>query len=194
MDMSDDSYKRRLKDIYEDHPGQISFENFYQSQIIWDETMAHSAARFLEERPDHQIIILAGVEHIMYGSGIPSRLRRLTGRDYVTLINGTFDRDIGTYVLFPEPLKPPFTAKLGVIAQESAGMVHVTNFPPDSPALKSGLSKGDIITSVDGWKIQTINDIKIALFDKEPGQTVSVKVVRKRLLFGARELEFNLSL
>jgi aminopeptidase N len=194
MNMSDESYKKRLKDIYEEHPGKISFEDFYQSQIIWDETMAHSASRFLEERPDYHIVILAGVEHIMYGSGIPNRLHRLTGRDYVTLVNGTFDRDIGTYVLFPEPLEPPFTAKLGVTVQESAGIVSVTDFSPDSIALKSGLSKGDIIATVDGRKIQTTSDIKIALFDKEPGETVSVKVVRKRFLFGERELEFSLPL
>ena len=45
MDMSDESYKKRLKEIYEDHPRGITFDNFYQSQILWDETMAHSAAR-----------------------------------------------------------------------------------------------------------------------------------------------------
>jgi len=194
MDMSDDLYKKRLKEVYEDHPGHISFEDFYQSQIIWDETMARSAARFLEDRPDHHMVVLAGVEHVMYGSGIPNRIRRRTGRDYVTLINGSFDRDIGTYVLFPKTLKPPFTAILGVIVLETGGMVHVTDFSPDSVALKSGLNKGDIIISVDGWKVQTVSDIKIALFDKEPGQTVAVKVLRKRFLFGSRELEFNLSL
>jgi len=194
MDMSDELYKKRLKEIYEDHPDHIPFKDFYQSQIIWDETMAHSAARFLEERPDHHMIVLAGVGHIMYDSGIPNRVHRLAGKDYVTLINGTFDRDVGTYVLFPKPLKPPFTAKLGVIVQESEGMVHVTDFSPDSIALKSGLNKGDIITSVDGRKIKTVSDIKIALFDKEPEQTVIVKVVRKRFLFGSKELEFNISL
>lgn len=194
MDMSDESYKKQLKKVYEDHPDTMTFENFYQAQILWDETMAQSAARFLEERPDHRMVVLAGVEHIMYGSGIPSRIRRRTGRDYVTLINGTFGSDIGTYVLFPKPLKPPFTAKLGVIVRESDGMVLIDAFSPESVALKAGLKEGDIITSVNGWKIQSVNDIKIALFDKEPGQTVSVKVVRKRFLFGSRKLEFHVSL
>ncbi len=194
MDMTDESYKERLKAVYEDHPGKLTFENFYQSQILWDETMAHSAARFLKEHPDYQMIVLAGVEHIMYGSGIPSRIHRLIGRDCVTLINGAFDRNIGTYVLFPKPLKPPFTAKLGVIIRESGGMAQVSAFSPDSVALKSGLKEGDIITDLDGWKIQTVNDIKIALFDKAPGQTIKVNVVRKRFLLGDRNLEFYISL
>ena len=192
--MTDESYKKRLKAVYEDHPGELTFENFYQSQILWDETMAHSAARFLKEHPDYQLIVLAGVEHIMYGSGIPSRIHRLIGRDYVTLINGSFDRDIGTYVLFPKPLKPPFTAKLGVIIKESDGRVQVSAFSPDSVALQSGLKEGDIITSVDGWKIQTINDIKIALVNKEPGQTIKVNVIRKRFLLGESERAFHISL
>ncbi len=71
MDMSDKSYEKRLKEVYENHPHGTTFENFYQSQILWDETMAHSAARFLEEHPDYQMVVLAGSEHIMYGSGIP---------------------------------------------------------------------------------------------------------------------------
>jgi aminopeptidase N len=194
MDMSDETYRKRLKDVYEDHPGKLTFENFYQSQILWDETMAHSAAQFLKEHPDRQLVVLAGVEHIMYGSGIPSRVHRLAGKDYATLINGTFDRDIGTYVLFPKPLDPPFTAKLGVIIQESKDAVHVTDFTPDSIAQKSGIEKGDIIVSVDGGKIQTISDLKIALFDKRPAETINVKVKRSRFLFGTSELEFNISL
>ncbi len=194
MDMSDESYKKRLKEVFEDHPGHLSFENFYQSQIIWDETMAHSAAGFLEQHPDHHMVVLAGVEHIKYGSGIPSRVRRLTGKDYVTLINGTFDEKIGDYVLFPQSLKPPFTAKLGVLVQESAGKVQVTAFTPDSLAEKAGLKEGDTIASVDGWKIQTLSDVKIALFDKAAGQSVRVKVVRKGFFFGESELEFNFPL
>lgn len=194
MDMSDESYKKRLKEVYEDHPPGTTFENFYRSQILWDETMAHSAARFLEKQPDFQMVVLAGVEHIMYGSGIPTRLHRLTGRDSVTLINGSFDRDIGTYVLYPKPLDPPFTAKLGVITKESDGAVVINDFLPDSLALKAGLRVGDIITTVNGRKIEAVSDIKIALFDKEPGQTVSVEVIRKRFLLGDRKIEFAVNL
>lgn len=194
MNMTDESYRRRLKKVYEDHPGDITFENFYQSQILWDETMADSAARFLKEHPGYQLVVLAGVEHIMYGSGIPIRVFRRSGRDYVTLINGSFDRDIGTYVLFPKPLDPPFTPKLGVITKESGGRVEIASFTEESAALKTGLKEGDVITSVDGCKIQTVNDIKIALFDKGPGQTVLVNVERKRFLLEERELEFSLTL
>jgi hypothetical protein len=70
---------------------RTTFDNFYQSQILWDETMAHSAAAFLKENPEYQLVVLAGEEHIMYGSWIPHRLNRLrsqsrteSGRCYCT--------------------------------------------------------------------------------------------------------------
>ncbi len=194
MDMSDESHKQRMKDVFEDHPPGIAFDNFYQSQILWDETMAHSAARFLEEHPEVQMVVLAGDEHIMYGSGVPDRIHRLTGKDPVTLINGVFDKDVGTYVLFPEPLNPPYTAKLGVIVKEADGVVHVDDFSTDSPASQAGIREGDIISSIDGGKIEALSDMKIALFDKKPGQTISVKVVRKNFFLGKRILEFYLTL
>jgi hypothetical protein len=194
MDMSDESYKKRLKEVYEDHPRGSTFENFYQSQIVWDETMAHSAARVLEEKPDSQMVVLAGANHIMYSSGIPGRIHRLIGRDYVTLIMGGFGRDIGTYVLFPRPVEPPFTARLGVIVKEADGVVTINEFSPDSLALKAGLKEGDIITFINGRRIEAVSDLKIALFDKEPCQTISVKVVRKRFLLVDTKLEFNITL
>lgn len=194
MNMADEPYRERLRDVYEEHPAGTAFENFYQSQILWDETMAHSAARFLEERPDYQLVVLAGAEHIMYGSGIPNRVRRLTNREYSTLINGSFDVGIGSYVLFPAPLDPPFTPTLGVIAKESGGRVSIASLPPESAALKAGLKEGDVITFVDGWRIETVSDIKIALFDREPGQTISVKAARKSFFRGSKELEVRLEL
>ncbi len=194
MDMSDDAYETRLRDIFEMHPRGTQFDNFYQAQILWDETMAHSAADFLREHPDSQLVILAGAEHVMYDSGIPQRLQRLTGKEFATLINGNYDVDIGSYVIFAEPISPPFSAKLGVVLQKKNGRVIVQDLPPDSPALRAGMKKGDAILAVDGWKIEEIEDVRIAIFDKRPYESVRVKVVRKRLLLGEKELEFELQL
>jgi aminopeptidase N len=194
MDMYDNAYRKMLMEIFENHPPGPAFANFYQAQILWDETMAHSAADFLERSPDYQIVILAGEGHIMYGSGIPQRLNRLTGKEYVTLINGTFDDDIGNYVIFADPVEPPFSAKLGVLLNKKDGHVVIEGIAPGSPALKAGLKKEDILVSVDGWKIETVDDAKIALFDKKPFENVQVKVTRKRFLFGDQELEFNVPL
>ncbi len=194
MDMSDAAYRTRLRAVFEDHPPGTTFDNFYQSQILWDETMAHSAADFLKEKPGYQLVVFAGQEHVMYDSGIPQRLKRLTGREYATIINGDFDGGIGNYVVFSNPLSPPFSAKLGVILQKRDDGVVIEDFSRDSAAAKAGLTKGDAIISVDDWKIETTDDVRIALSDKKPYESAHIKVKRKRFLFGERQLEFNVPL
>ena len=194
MNMADGAYRKRLEEIFREHPAGADFRNFYQAQILWDETMAHSIERFLEKKPDYQMVVLAGAEHIMYGSGIPNRAYRLTGRKFVTLINGEFDEGVGDYVLFPPEKKAPFTAKLGVMVDDSSGTVVVKSLLSGGPALKAGMKKGDVITSVDGWKVQEISDIPIGLLDVEPGETVKVTALRKGFLFfGKKKMEFDLS-
>ncbi|MEJ2685393.1 MAG: ChaN family lipoprotein [Candidatus Sulfobium sp.] len=192
MNMADEAYRKRLKEIFQGHPAGADFENFYQSQILWDETMAHSIAEFLKKKTDYQMVVLAGAEHIMYDSGIPNRAYRLTGRKFVTLINGEYDQGVGNYVLFPKEMKAPFTAKLGVMINDKSGRAVIEDLVPGA-ALKAGMKKGDIITSVNGWKVKEISDIKIGLLDVKPDQTVKVTALRKRFLFGEKKMEFDLS-
>ncbi len=193
MDMSDESYRNRLKEIFDQHGNQgfDNFNYFYQSQILWDETMAHSMDEFLKHNPDYHMVVLAGAGHIMYDSGIPKRAYRLDGKDYATLIQNpdTIDENIGNFVLFPKSQLPLPTMQLGIFPAEADGRVKITNVESDSAAEKAGLKADDIFISIDGWKIETIDDLRISLFDKKEGDTIKVKVLR----FG-RELEFNVTI
>ncbi|MGQ9571003.1 MAG: ChaN family lipoprotein, partial [Thermodesulfovibrionales bacterium] len=199
MDMYDEAYKERLKTVFELHEKSRikDFEYFRQSQILWDETMAHSIAEFMNDNPDYQMIILAGEQHIIYDSGIPKRAFRLNGKDYATLINGIsekFDNDIGDFILFPKSIAPPVSPRLGVLLKEEKGRVWVEDFLPKSIASRTGIKKGDTIISVDNWKIESVEDVKIALFDKKEGDKVKVKVVRKKFLRGKKTLELEVIL
>ncbi len=194
MDMSNDRYRRELEEIYAGHPQGTGFENFYQAQILWDETMARSVAEFLKGNPGYQMVVMAGMGHIMNGYGIPDRFFRRTGKKYVTLVSGAFDRDIADYVLFPEAQEPPVSGKLGVLLAEKDKTAEIADFTPGSPAKKAGLRAGDRIVSIDNWKVESVPDAKIALFDKLPGQTVSVKVIRRRFLIGSTEITVNVTL
>ncbi len=196
MDMSNVKYRKELEEIYAMHPQGTGFDNFYQAQILWDESMARSVAGFLKKKPDYQMVVLAGAGHIMNGYGIPDRFARRTGKKYVTLVNGSFsfDPDIADYVLFPKPQAPPVSGKLGVIIENKNKTVKITGFTPGSPARKAGLFTGDTIVSIDDWKVGSVADARIALFDKLPGQTVSVTVVRKRFLFGGKTLTVKVTL
>lgn len=198
MDMSDENYKSILKEVFSSHRNHESrnFEYFMQSQILWDETMAHTAAEFMAKNPDYQMVILAGVGHIMYGSGIPNRLKRINGKDYVTLIpvSENTDKKIADYILFPEQLPAPSTLKLGLILKETETGVRIEDIIPGSRVKNSGLKKGDVILALDDWNIEDINDIKIFMFDKKDGDTVKIKAKRKKFLSGYQLLELTTTL
>ncbi|MGB9716578.1 MAG: ChaN family lipoprotein [Thermodesulfovibrionales bacterium] len=199
MDMHDEAYKERLKKAYELHEKSRikDFEHFRQSQILWDETMAHSIAEFMENNPDHQMIVIAGEQHIIYGSGIPKRTFRINRKDYATIVNGISDKldsDIGDFVLFPESISPPVSPKLGVLLKEEKGKVWIDDLLPDSIASKAGIKEDDILISIDDWKIESVEDVKIALFDKREGDKIKVKVVRKKFLRGEKTLEMEVTL
>jgi uncharacterized iron-regulated protein len=92
-----ESYRQLMSEIYEQsHQGKgnsRSFERFFQAQVVWDETMAESIAKFIQANPDFQVVVLAGKGHIAYEYGIPSRVsRRLEGVVQRTiLLNPTED-------------------------------------------------------------------------------------------------------
>lgn len=56
--------------------------------------------------------------------------------------------------------------------------VLISRVEEDTPAGKAGLRAGDVIIAVDGKGIAAQGDIGSALSDRDPGDTVAVKIVR----------------
>ena len=195
MDMSDEGYRQHLKEIFENHKslGTKNFDNFYQAQILWDETMAHSADTFLRKNPGYQMVVLAGVGHIVRGAGIPKRAFRMNGKDYVTLIPsiGAPDEEAGDFILFPDHITPPETVTLGIILKKTSGAAGIEKVQPSSVAEKAGLKEDDVLVSIDDWKIEDIDDVRIALSDKKHGEKIIIKALRKKFLLGYAEVELN---
>jgi uncharacterized iron-regulated protein len=66
------------------HGNSADAERFFLAQVLWDETMAEGIAKFVKANPDYQVVVLAGQGHIIYGYGIPSRVkRRLEGKKLI---------------------------------------------------------------------------------------------------------------
>lgn len=81
IDRSNTKYRDLLFATYRQHQQQAtanskSFERFYEAQLLWDETMAATAAAYYRQHPRQPLIIIAGQAHISYGHGIPSRVSR----------------------------------------------------------------------------------------------------------------------
>ncbi len=199
MDLSDEAYRNRLKDVFKMHSGSKNFEFFLQSQVLWDETMAESIDRYFSDNPDFRkdgtMIVIAGAGHLTYGSGIPKRAFRRNGLDYTIIVSDTtVDREIADYILFPKALEEPASPKLGVLLKEEGDRVVITGFPPESPSEKAGLAAGDVITALDGDAVEAVEDMRLHLFYRKKGDTVRVRVARKAILFGERELDIYVKL
>lgn len=199
MDRGNEAYVERLRRIYSLHRGQGpgDFERFLDVQLLWDEGMADRAARYLREHPDHRLVVLAGSGHLMYGAGIPKRLSRRVPVDSVIVLNGEqpdISPDMGDYLLLPEPIDLPRPGRLGVLLESGDEGVQVGSFAPHSAGAAAGMKEGDVILGLAGEPVTRYADVKIALWDKKPGDKVTVSLRRKRWLLGNKNLDVQVTL
>jgi hypothetical protein len=76
----------------------------------------------------------------------------------------------------PEP--PPARPWLGVYLSEEEDVVTITGMRDGGPAAKAGVKEGDRVVEVDGQVVHTAGDIRRALRDREPGDSVPMKIER----------------
>lgn len=67
--------------------------------------------------------------------------------------------------------------------------VYVSKITINGPAYNSDLKEGDVITSIDGKKLNTINDLREYIYRKSPGDNIKLSLNRAE-----RELEIELVL
>lgn len=88
LDFDDFHHKAHYMPFFQNSRNPERAERGYRIMTLWDEAMAHHAARFLAD-PDnanHQLIVIAGSGHMNYGFGIPKRTFRRIPHSHVTLL------------------------------------------------------------------------------------------------------------
>jgi uncharacterized iron-regulated protein len=197
MDFSDDKYRERLKEVFEQHKGSgnKNFDFFYQAQVLWDETMAESVDEFLRKNQDFAMVVIAGGGHLAFGSGIPKRSFRRNGLPYSIVLNDAeVDKDAGDYLILTEELEGVTAPKLMAVLQATENRVSVLDLPEDSISKKAGVRAGDIILALDGEPVQSVEDVKLLLFYKQKGEAVTAKVLRKRFFLADKIMQFEVKL
>jgi len=85
-----------------------------------------------------------------------------------------------------ESLTPALAKSFGL--QDSNGAL-VGDVTKDGPAGKSGLQRGDVITGLNGQKVEDANDLRLRVSQTAPNTPVQLKVVRD-----GQQKEFNVTL
>lgn len=191
-------YRDRLKTAFDQHPEirHMNFENFVEAQLVWDESMAARAARYLDENPSRPLVVLAGGGHVVR-SGIPARFERRSGVHPAVVLQGDNEPNSpeeADYLLVSQPIELPPGGRLGVMLDTKDNRVVVSGFSDDSAAKEAGILERDKIVKLDGQLIKSFADLKILLMNKRPGDAVAVTVERAGTGTMTREADFDLTL
>ena len=187
-------YRKRLSVIHTRHsnsPHGSSFNGFLQAQSMWDETMAESIVNYLQAHPEKQMVVIAGTGHVYKDSAIPPRVaRRMMVRQSVLSADNGMDRGLEEgkkidYLMFTEAVELPAAGKIGVVleeiqkSEEAPAHIKIIRISPHGKAGRAGLRENDIILTVDDFPVTTVGDLKAGLMDKDPGESVTLRIQRK---------------
>ncbi len=178
IDLSNRVYKEELLKFFGTnmHMTKSKMKNLdfiYQSQILWDQTMADSINKYLTANKDQSMIVLVGSGHLKMRHGIPDRVPY---SQTVILQDEDAQPKSADFILFTDAIETKQAPKLGVGLEFSK--LIVTKVAEKSLAEKLGLKKGDLILEIDGEKVKDIFELKLELFFKKEKEPISLTYKR----------------
>lgn len=189
-----EGYSERLSFIHNIHVqgshGSGAESGFIQAQGIWDETMAENISDFLIKQPEYRMVVLAGSQHTRKDSGIPPRVARRIQVEQASVLNIYNDNppvsldQVADYFFLSAPAELPPSARIGVVlsteTEDGRSFQKITELSPHGKATAAGLLAGDIIKEINGLPVSDMADLRIAMLDAGAGETVEIKVIRKK--------------
>ena len=201
MDLDDPYHRAFIEGIFGGHSGGSDrLDAFYRIQVLWDETMAQTAAEYLQSPAGKgkRLVVLAGGNHVRYGFGIPRRVFRRLPLPYAIVDPWAVEipeekREKMMDVDVPEiPIRAADVywatgyedlegerVMLGVqIENAEGGGVRVKGVLPESAAAQAGVREGDVIVAVDGAPVEEMFDLTYQVGLHKPGDKGTLEVVR----------------
>jgi len=200
MDRTDPYHRNSVKAVFGGHAhGDKGFERFYETMLIWDETMAQSISTYLSspQGTGKKMVVFTGGFHVNYGFGVPRRVFRRLPEPYEIVMPYTTEvpenrKDI---LMDVQPVSIPLyladfiwavgyedledqNVHLGVQVEKTEKGVAVRKVMPDSTALKIGIREGDIIVSFEGQAIIKPSDLTHLMSFKHPGDHANLTILR----------------
>ena len=201
MDLDDPYHRAFIEGIFGGHSGGSDrLDAFYRIQVLWDETMAQTAAEYLQSPAGlgKRLVVLAGGNHVRYGFGIPRRVFRRLPLPYAIVDPWAVEipeekREKMMDVDVPEiPIRAADVywatgyedlegerVMLGVqIENAEGGGVRVKGVLPESAAAQAGVREGDVIVAVDGTPVEEMFDLTYQVGLHKPGDKGTLEVLR----------------
>ena len=102
INTSNAEHRQYVESVFNRHhfmEGVVEFDDFYEAQCVWEDTMAENIAANLN---DDIMVVMAGNGHIQYKYGIPDRAFRRTDSPFLTIypvsVGGEIDLDIADFI------------------------------------------------------------------------------------------------
>ena len=212
IDETDPYHRAFSMSIFGGHTAK-ALEKPYRMLLLWEETMAQTVAEFLRDpiNKDKKLVVLAGGFHVQYGFGIPKRAYRRIPHAYSIILpnitkvpENLKDREMEVKKVFIPLYAADYVwqveyrvpgqnkVKLGVrLAQEKDSGVRIKAVGKLSNAQTAGMKPGDLLVSMDGKALSSVDDVLELLgyknFDdrstfqlQRDNQTLTVEVVFKQ--------------
>ena len=199
LDMNDPYQRAMAEAVFSDHKmGDNMLDGFQRVQTLWDETMAQNVAAYLRSvDKDHQIVVIAGGNHVRYGYGIPRRVFRRVPASY--LLIGSKEIQISEEkqgrlmnVVAPNYPMPPYHfvkmteyedienpgVKMGIMLDEADEGLLIKAVIPGSVAEKSGVLQDDIFTKMDDIELKEPFDLIYELNRMAVGDKIEITLKR----------------
>ena len=151
----------------------------------------------LTEAAADDLVVIAGNQHVAWGSTLPQRLQRRTPVTAASILNswnGPVSPGLADYLLLPEERPLPPAGTLGALLDDDKEQVIIASCLKSGACAAVGIKTGDRITAIDSKAINNTTDLRLALWDKQPGDTVSIDTVRKHLFLPDKTLSYELTL
>ncbi len=201
LDDQDPYHKAFAMSAFGGHRGtEKALEKPYQMLLLWEETMAHTVAEFLVNPiyQDSKLVVISGGFHIQYGFGIPKRAYRRVPHAY-SIIQPTvthIPEELKDREMEVEKVSIPLYAsdyawkvdyrvpdqnkvRLGVrLAQKKDG-VTIIEVMPGSNAKTAGFVSGDLLLSMDGKPIASVEEVLEQLQTKTLGDHSTFRLRRE---------------
>ena len=93
-------------------------------------------------------------------------------------VTGIPPRESATYRLATRSVALPPAGRLGVLLEQADDGIEVRSLTEDSAARDAGVQPLDRIVQLDGQEIGGFADVRIALLNKRPGDSVPLRLAR----------------